>query len=71
MTSSKKIVKKKDDKYDQKMHSLGRKKTKRLKSNNFINVVNHYNYNDCFEDEVEDKVKICETLDEGRICWVK
>ena len=49
----------------------GRKKTKILKSNNFINMANHYNYNDRFADEVEDKVKICEILDEWRICWVK
>lgn len=46
----------------------GGRKTKRLKSNNFTNVVNHYNYNDRFGDEVEDKVKIYETLDKWRIC---
>ena len=39
-----------------------RKKTKRLKSNNFINMANHYSYNDRFKDEVEDKIKIYETF---------
>lgn len=34
-------------------------------------MTNHYNYNDCFKDEVEDKVKICGTLDEEKIHWVK
>lgn len=53
-------------KYDQ-----GRKKTKSLKINNFTNVANHYNNLKYIEDEVDDKVKICETLDVERICWVK
>lgn len=39
-------------------------RTKRLKKNNFINMTNHYNYNDRFEYEVGDKVNICETLNE-------
>lgn len=42
-----------------------------LKNNNFINVANYYNDLKCFEDGVDDKVKICETLDEMKMCWFK
>lgn len=39
-----------------------------MKNNNFTRVANHYNYNDRFEDEVEDKINICDTFDEEKIC---
>lgn len=49
----------------------GEIRKKRLKSNNFTNVATHYNDLKRFEDGVDEKVNICETLDEWRICWIK
>lgn len=49
-----------------------KKKLKKMKKTHSTNmVVSHENIILLFEDEVNNKVKKCGTLDEGRICCVK
>lgn len=45
-----------------------KEKTKRLKSAHFTNLISHYNDSKLFEDEVENKRKKCEILNEWMMC---